>query len=122
MGLISLQNLVKVILTAIIIVVVSQAAKSSRIVGAVIASLPLTSILALSWLYYDTRSNEPVSNLSMDIFWMVIPSLAFFPVLSVCLRTYQLHYVAALFISCAITAGAYYLFFAIIKQFGVFSN
>ena len=122
MGIFSLQNLIKVFLTAILIVVISQAAKSSRIVGAVIASLPLTSLLALSWLYYDTKQVEPVANLSWDIFWAVIPSLAFFPVLALMLRAFHLPYVYALLISCGVTAIAYYAFFAIVRPFGILNG
>lgn len=68
----------KLFLSALIIVVVSEVAKRSSLLGALIASLPLTSILAITWLYIDTKDMEKVTNLSLGIFWIVIPSLLFF--------------------------------------------
>lgn len=69
---------IKVLISAVVIVLVSEVAKRSSLLGALIASLPLTSLLALVWLYLDTKSIEKVSQLSMGIFWVVIPSLLFF--------------------------------------------
>ena len=80
------QYVAKVLLTAIIIVAVSELGKRSSFLGAVVASLPLTSLLALAWLHVETGQTQLVSNLAMGIFWMVIPSLAFFPLLVWLLR------------------------------------
>ena len=76
----------KLILSALIIAAVSEVAKRSSLLGALIASLPLTSVLALSWLYIETKDYEKVAALSSDILWLVVPSLAFFAVLPVLLR------------------------------------
>lgn len=73
-----LQYGIKVIVTAILVVCISEAAKRWTFLGAVIASLPLTSVLAMIWLYIDTRSVEKVSELSWGIFWIAVPSLIFF--------------------------------------------
>jgi len=86
--------------------------------AALLASLPLTSLLAFIWLYLDKNENEPVAQLSMDIFWMVIPSLAFFPVFSYCLRQ-NWSFVISMVVSAAITVGVYYLFFFLLKRFGI---
>lgn len=72
------QYAIKVLLTAVLVVAISEAAKRWTLLGAVVASLPLTSILAMVWLYMDTKNIEKVSSLSMGIFWAVIPSLIFF--------------------------------------------
>ncbi|HKE48520.1 MAG TPA: DUF3147 family protein [Rhodanobacteraceae bacterium] len=71
---------VKVLLTAIIVVAVSELAKRSTLAGALLASLPLTSLLALIWLYLDTGSATQAADLARGIFWLVLPSLAFFVV------------------------------------------
>ena len=47
--------LIKLLLSATIIVVVSEVAKVSAGLGALIKSLPLISILAMIWLYVDTH-------------------------------------------------------------------
>jgi len=78
--------LVKLLLTALLVVLASEVARRSSLFGALLASVPLVSILALTWLYVDTGNTERVAAFSTDIFWLVLPSLAFFPSLSLLLR------------------------------------
>jgi len=68
----------KIIISAILIVAISEIGKRSSFFGAILASLPLTSILAISWLYFDTKDVAKVMDLSIGIFWVVLPSLVFF--------------------------------------------
>src|SRR4051812_3962048 len=70
--------LLKAGITGIIVVSVSEIAKRSSLIAAILASLPLTSILALIWLYIDSEDVKSTTNLSIGIFWMVVPSLFFF--------------------------------------------
>lgn len=51
-----------------------------------IAALPFMSLLALTWTFLDTRDPGRVSRLSLDIFWMVLPTLPFFLLLPLLLR------------------------------------
>ncbi len=74
-------------LSAAVLVMVSEVAKRSSIWAALVASLPLTSLLAFVWLYTDTQDTQKIATLSGDIFWLVIPSLALFPVLALLLRS-----------------------------------
>lgn len=78
--------LLKLVVSALIIVLVSEIAKRSSLLGGLIASLPLVSILAFVWLYLDTRSLEKVAELSAGIFWLVLPSLSLFIALPWLLR------------------------------------
>ena len=107
--------LVKVLLTAILIVSISEVGKRSSFFGAILASIPLTSLLALTWLYLDTKDVNQAAELSMSIFYAVIPSLVFFPTLTWQLR-YGLSFPVAMLIAIAVTALAYYLFFTFVKQ------
>jgi hypothetical protein len=68
-----------------LIVIVSEAAKKSSLLGAVLASVPLISVFAIVWLYIDTKSVEKVSALSSSVFWMVLPSLTLFILLPILL-------------------------------------
>ena len=77
---------IKVLISALVIVAVTELAKRSTFIGAVVASLPLTSLLAFVWLYWDTGDAARVSSLSVSIFWLVIPSLALFLMLPLLLR------------------------------------
>ena len=86
------QYLIKVALTAGLIVAVSEVSKRNTLFGGLLASLPLVSLLAMIWLYFDTRDATKVAALSTNIFWLVLPSLVFFlalpPLLKLKLNVY----------------------------------
>ena len=65
----------KVLLTAVLVVAISEAAKRSTLLGGILASLPLTSLLAFIWVYGETGDTAKIANLSVSIFWYVLPSL-----------------------------------------------
>ncbi len=69
---------VKVLISAVIIGVATEVAKRYPFWGAVIIALPLTSILAMSWLYVETHNNEQLTQFAQDIFVVVPVSLVFF--------------------------------------------
>jgi len=77
----------KAALTVAIVLVASALARRHGWLGALVASLPLTSLLVLAWLYADTRDVRQVADLSMSIFWFVLGSLPFFIVLAWGLRS-----------------------------------
>ena len=70
--------LFKVLITAILVVAISELGKRSTLAGALLASLPLMSLLALVWLYRDTGDAARAAQLASGIFWLVLPSLLFF--------------------------------------------
>lgn len=69
--------LLKILLTSILVAGISEAGKRFTTFGAILASLPLTSLLAFIWLYIDTKDVQKVAELSREIIWMVIPSFVF---------------------------------------------
>ena len=77
---------VKLFISAAIIVAVSELAKRQPAWAGALASLPLVSLLAMVWLYVDTRDAHQVAELSMSIFWLVLPSLILFLALPLLLR------------------------------------
>ncbi len=81
-----MQFVIKTAISAFIIVGVSELGKRFAPFAAVLASLPVTSILAMIWLYRDTGSTNKVIDLSSGIFWAVLPSLLFFVVLPALLK------------------------------------
>ena len=70
--------LIKVIITALLVTGISELGRRYSTLAAILASLPLTSILAMIWLYWDTHDTRKVSALSYGIFWAVLPTLLFF--------------------------------------------
>ena len=73
-----LQILVKYLVTAGIIVLVSEVAKRTDKVGALIASLPFVTIMVMAWLWYEDQSTEKIANHAYYTFWYVLPTLPMF--------------------------------------------
>ncbi len=76
----------KFAITAAIVVLVSELARRSTLLGAVVASIPLVSVLALIWMYLESPDVERLAGFSADIVWLVAPSLVLFLLLPPLLR------------------------------------
>ena len=94
---------------------VSEVAKRSSLFGALIASLPIISIVAMIWLWHDTHDAVRVARLSRGIFWLVLPSLVLFALLPPLLLRWNLAFPLALAIACAATVVCYFALFAVLK-------
>lgn len=110
--------LVKIAVTTLLIVAISEIAKRSSLVGAILASVPLVSVLALLWLYIDTKDIYKVSAMSSSVFWFVLPSLVLFLALPQLLK-YGLNFYLSLGISVVITVASYYLMLSVLNHYGV---
>lgn len=93
-------------IAGVLVAAALAAQERSTALAAVLVSLPLTSIIALSVLWVDTGSREQVSQLSWSILLVVVPSVVLFVALPLLLRT-GLHFWIALPLSCATMALAY---------------
>ncbi len=110
--------IVKIIITAILIVAISEFSKRSSLIGAILASLPIVSVLAFLWLYIDTKSAEKISELSSSIFWLVIPSLSLFIVLPILLK-FKVNFYLSLFISCTVMVFSYFSMLFILRKLNI---
>lgn len=108
----------KVFITSVFVVAISETAKRSTFSGAVLASIPLTSVLALIWLYVDTGDREKVASLTQSIFWLVLPSLVFFLALPPLLRR-GLDFYTSLGISIGLTVAAYFVMAYALRRAGL---
>jgi hypothetical protein len=97
---------VKAVLSGIIIAVVSEVAKRNPGWGALIASLPLVSILGMMWLWRDTNDPVRMAAHAEATFWFVIPSLPMFLLIPLMLR-HEWPFWVALLIGCAVTILLY---------------
>jgi uncharacterized membrane protein (GlpM family) len=70
--------IIKLVITASLIVLITELAKESDKLGAFIASLPLVTLITLFWLYFEGQGNEKISNHAYYTFWYVIPTLPMF--------------------------------------------
>lgn len=79
--------LIKAGLSGLIILAISEIAKRSPAFAALIASLPLLSLLAVIWLWNETSDAERIATHLEATFWYVLPSLPLFLVMPWLLRS-----------------------------------
>lgn len=113
-----MQFVIKIIISAILIALISELGKRYAFFASILASLPLVSMLALIWLYKDTHDVQKVIELSHGIFWMVIPSLLLFIALPLFLKA-GFDFYKAMFLSCLITSTGYWVYLFILNKLGV---
>lgn len=113
-----MQFFIKTVISSLIIATISTVSKKLPTFGAIIASLPLTSILAMIWLYQDTKDVNKVIELSNAIFWIVLPSLVFFIAFSMLLKR-DISFYPALLISSIIMIVSYYIYIMVLRFFKV---
>jgi hypothetical protein len=110
--------LVKVGLSGLIAALVSEIGRRYPGWGGLVASLPLTSILAMIWLWRDTGDRMQVAALSGSIFWFILPSLPMFLVLPALLRS-ELGFWLSLALVIAGTLALYGLMFWAAPRLGI---
>lgn len=81
-----LDLMVKGIFSGAVVVIASEIAKKSAVFGALITSIPLISVLSLTWLYEDTKDTAQVADFAESILWLVLPSTLLFILLPYLLR------------------------------------
>lgn len=107
----------KVLLSATIIVIVAEVSKFNEVIGGLIKSLPLISLLALIWLYAETNDPAKIVTFSYSTFWFVIPTLPMFLVLPYLLNR-GLNFYISLFVSVIVMLVGYVVMLTILKRFG----
>jgi hypothetical protein len=113
-----LYYILKFFVSALIIVLVSEIAKRSSGFAALIASLPLTSLLAIIWLHIDGSESTQIAELSSQIFWLVLPSLVLFLVLPLLLKQ-GIGFWPSLAFSATATIVCYLALLPLLRRFGV---
>lgn len=109
--------IVKTLLTAIIIIAISEIARRSSLIAGILASIPLTSVLALTWLYFDTKNIGNVVDLSNSILMLIPPSLTFFLVLPIAIK--KLDFMYSLLFSLIATALVYWIYIFILSRLDI---
>jgi len=107
----------KYLITAAIVVVVSELAKRSDRLGALLASLPLVTLLALTWLYLDKQPAEKIANHAWYTFWYVVPTLPMFLIFPRLFAHFG--FWPALALSAVITVVCFGVFALAVKPFGI---
>ena len=108
----------KIAITTVLIVLISEIAKRSTFWGAVLASIPVVSVLAMIWIYTETKDIEKISQFSISVFWLVIPSLMFFVLLPLLLKK-GIGFYMSLGVSALMTLIVYYAMISAFDKIGM---
>ena len=109
--------IIKTIVTALVIVAISEIARRSSLFAGILASIPLTSVLAMTWLYFDTRNVKSVIELSNSVLLLIPPSIIFFLTFPFLLK--KIDFLISLGISILLTALTYWIYISLLTKFGV---
>lgn len=110
--------LLKATLSGLIIAIVSEIARRAPGFGALIASLPLISVLGMIWFWRDTGDPVRMAAHAQATFWFVLPSLPMFLVIPMLLNR-GMAFWPALALGCAMTVVLYLVMVWALAQFGV---
>ena len=110
--------LVKAAISGLLIALISEVARRSPGWGGLVASLPLTSLIAMIWLWRDTGDEQRIAELSLGAFWFVLPSLPLFLIIPWLLRA-GWSFWPTLLAACAVTLALYTAMFAIGARLGM---
>lgn len=110
--------IVKYSITAFVIVLVSEVAKRSDRMGALIASLPFVTILVMTWLYLEKQGSEKIAKHAFYTFWYVLPTLPMFLLMPFLLHR-GMSYALSLLLCILLTILCFIITVLIAKRFGV---
>lgn len=113
-----LQYAIKIAVTCAAVIAVTELSKRSTLLGALVASLPVTSLLAFVWLYWDTGDAGRVAELSIGILWLAVASLPFFVAFPVLVRA-GMEFWPSLGLALLLTAVGYAVMASVLRRLGV---
>lgn len=109
--------IIKYLLTSAIVVGVSEFAKRSDRVGALIAALPLVTVLALIWLHVENQPQAKIANHAWYTFWYVVPTLPMFLAFPALLG--RIGFWPTLVASVVLTIVCFTVFALVVRRFGI---
>ncbi len=106
----------KILITSTLIVLISEIAKTNDKLGGLIAAMPITTLLIISWLYYENVPNIKISNHMSYTLLYVLPTLPMFLIFPIILEKYGFFFA----IMCSILITIICIFFVdfFSKKFG----
>lgn len=107
----------KYLITAGMVVLISEIAKRSDKLGALVAALPLVTILTLMWLYFEKQPADKIANHAWYTFWYVLPTLPMFLLFPWLLHRYG--FWTAMAVSVPVTIVAFAVLAIVVKRFGI---
>lgn len=107
----------KYLVTAAVIVLVSETAKRSDRFGGLIAALPMVTLLTLVWLHVENQPAAKLANHAWYTFWYVVPTLPMFLAFPWLLQ--RLGFWWALGSCVLITIACFAAFALVVRRFGI---
>jgi hypothetical protein len=107
----------KYLLTAAVVVLVSELAKRSDKLGGFVAALPMVTILVLIWLYVEKQPQQKIANHAWYTFWYVVPTMPMFLAFPVLLP--RLGFWPTLLACFVITIATFAVFAFVVRRFGI---
>ena len=95
----------KTFTTALIIASISEISKRYSFLASLFAAIPITSVLIFIWMYVEQKDVPKIAAMSKEVFFLVIPSLAFFLLLPFLLK--RISFFPAMGVSFFVTAIIY---------------
>ncbi|MBD3670996.1 MAG: DUF3147 family protein [Gammaproteobacteria bacterium] len=108
----------KYLITAALVVLISEVAKRSDRAGALIGAMPWVAILAMIWIFHDNRDASKIVNYSWYTFWYVLPTLPMFLLIPWMLHK-GLGFGIALLAGIVLTVGLLLIEMVILKRYGI---
>ena len=109
--------IVKYIVTAAVVVLVSEFAKANDKLGGLVAALPLITVLTLIWLYIEKQPTTKIANHAYYTFWYVIPTLPMFLLFPYLLSKFGFW---PTLLSCIVmTLVIFYVYAIVLRNFGI---
>jgi F0F1-type ATP synthase assembly protein I len=107
----------KYLLTALVVVLVSEAAARSDRLGGLIGALPMITILTLVWLHLEKQPSAKIANHAWYTLWYVLPTLPMFGAFPFLMARFG--FWPALGAGVLITLCSFVLFALLMKRFGI---
>ena len=109
----------KILLTALIIFSIAQVSERSTLMAAVLASIPIVSVLSMMMMFHEGQSALEISAFARDIVWLLIPSLLMFIVIPRLIDSTSWDFYPALAAGLACTVSGYFLMVQAMEKFGL---
>ena len=111
-------DIVKLLLTAVIILLVNKVQLVNDRISALLIALPITSLLAMMWMRHEGQSSARLANHAEGTFWFVLPTLPMFLILPWMLR-HGWGFWMALLANCLITVALFWVTVVVLRRFGI---
>ena len=109
----------KILLTALIIFSITQISDRSTLMAALLASIPIVSVLSMMMMFHEGQTAVEISAFARDIVWLLIPSLLMFIVMPWLIDSRNWDFYPALAAGLACTVTGYFVMVQAMEKFGL---